>query len=148
MLFLTCLFRRSCTDSIERKKKKKNIRPLAGAPVYEAVTRRRPTWERRRQRGLVPVRILVQSLLPAAGPVARGTLIERSPFTRRARLNGPFQVTVIYMQVITAGDDGWRRPIYLDYPQIKHVSEIPNVKNYYKVMGGGGFAIYLKFQMI
>lgn len=75
-----------------------------------------------RQRRLVPLRTLVQSAAPAAGRVAGGTLIECSPFTGR---NGPFQVTVIYTQVITAGHDGWRCPIYLDYPEIKHVSEIP-----------------------
>lgn len=85
-----------------------------------------------RLRRLVPFRTLVQSAAPAAGRVAGGTLIERSLFTGR---NGPFQVTVIYMQVITAGHDGWRCPIYLDYPEIKHVSEIPKCQ---KPLPGGG----------
>lgn len=80
-----------------------------------------PEQQLSRQRRLVPLRTLVQSAAPAAGRVAGGTLIERSLFTGR---NGPFLVTVIYMQVITAGHDGWRCPIYLDYPEIKHVSEI------------------------
>lgn len=44
-------------------------------------------------------------------------------------------VTMIHMQVITKGRDGWRCPTRRHYPQIKHVSEIPNVKNYYEVTG-------------
>lgn len=78
----------------------------ADGPVYEAVTCCRPTRERRCQRRLVQVRTPVQSRVLAAAPAAAATLIECSLFTLRTPLNGPFQVTVIYMQVITAGDDG------------------------------------------
>lgn len=56
--------------------------------------------------GDVLVRILVQSLLLAAARVACGILIECFLFTHRAPFNGPFHVTVIYMQVITIGYDG------------------------------------------
>lgn len=83
---------------------RQRTRRRADGPVYEAVTRRQPTREPCRQPGLVPVRSLVQSLLLAAGPVARGTLIECSPFTHRSPRNGLFPSD----SDLYAGNYSWR----------------------------------------
>lgn len=57
-------------SSAEQPNRDNKTPPLPDGPVYPTVTRRRPTRERIRQRGLILVRIRVQSPLLAAVPVS------------------------------------------------------------------------------